>query len=764
MDTYNIDNTTFLQALFGDRWAEVHVCSFKDDPSAIAPDRRGLCWATRYYGPHAAAGGLEDGNQYLDIALFRKEADGSVRRRKALFEKCFLFALDDVEEKIPLDVAQRLPPPTYKLRTSAGSVQWVYRLNPALSPYARFTEYSEGEICNAQDLLIESDLVPSGKDPGMRGVTRLIRLPGGVNTKASRLIDGWMPFKCVLEEWNPENETSLEAIVDSILPGAGANLAAGRAASVTEGQVGVEGHPVLSVVEVLGEKGDGVYDIVCPNVGSHTDGDDSGTAIWTYEDGRAGIKCHHGSCLELTGAGLMAWCAEQPGWAAAREEFTARQAADAFRGMDTVAAGGGNAVPAVSAPVWSSRDDILRNIVTITEGDGGFFNLETLAYIGAAGTINNSYSDLTEGGLAVTWMRAQPNKLKAQGVGWFPSEEPFIWLGNRKLVNTYQAPTIIPVANMDILSEWLIVCNHIYGDYVNLVLDHMAYTLQFPHKKIRWQVLTVGKPRTGKTQSIRPLVEIMGPSCGTVSQDNANETWGDSYARKKVVVFEEVKNDDKSHFNRLKSKLANDEMEFLNIKGQGYLEQMNLYSIYMFTNFDNALQFDSDQDKLLVIRSPDHCLSEDEVYGPLQDKLDGSAEFYSAAYHFLLNRDVSGFRHGRLPVKTEALYAMCKAAQNQGLTALTSALKHNDGPFAEGVTEMKDVKDWLKANGYRLFQDKEISEALQVGGWLKVHGKRKIGGQTSSKRFWIPAAVANNLASKELYDLYVGAKGAVFNV
>ena len=120
----HIDNTAFLQALFGDAWAEVHVCSFRDDPSAIAEARRGICWSTGYYGPWANVGGLPSGNQYFDIATFIKTDEGLVRRRKALFLQCHVFVLDDVEEKLDVEVARRLPKPTWVLRTSSGSYQW----------------------------------------------------------------------------------------------------------------------------------------------------------------------------------------------------------------------------------------------------------------------------------------------------------------------------------------------------------------------------------------------------------------------------------------------------------------------------------------------------------------------------------------------------------------------------------------------------------------------------------------------------------------
>jgi hypothetical protein len=261
--------------------------------------------------------------------------------------------------------------------------------------------------------------------------------------------------------------------------------------------------------------------------------------------------------------------------------------------------------------------------------------------------------------------------------------------------------------------------------------------------------------------SIMPMVKIMGGAAGVVSQDSADAGWGDVFAKKKVIVFEEVFNNDKRHFNRLKSKLSNDEIENLNIKGRGILEQMNLYSIYLFTNHDDALQFDADQDKLLVIRAPTERMGE-EFYANLGRKIDGSAAFVAAAYDFLLKRDVSMFKYGALPHRTEAMYQMCKDSRNEAVTALLSAMKHGELPFKSGVAEMATVKRWLADNKYRLTSDREISRVWTEGGWIKVQGKRKIEGRLISQRFWMPEAAAGAGRAKDLYDYYLKAVGGIW--
>jgi len=763
--SYNhIDNTTFLQALFGNAWEEVHVNSFMDDPSAIANDRRGICWATNHYGPWATAGGLPEGNQYFDIATFYRAEDGTIRRRKALYLKCHVFVLDDVAEKIPEELARLLPPPTWILQTSADSYQWGYKLNPALA--GRFMDYLESEVCNAQDILIGSDLVPSGRDPGMRGVTRLVRLPEGINTKASRLVDGWLPFKCKLTYWNPDAETTLEAII-APFKGEGDSLDMVRNDAVIgdQGQLDVEGHPVLDLLSNLTRVGVGEYKAMCPFTDNHTEIDYSNTdaIIYTKEHGKAAMKCHHGGCADKGLRALMAWSHEQEGFTAAYDLLRANESADQFRqALEASSSGDGgqDMAPVPSHPEWSSGADILANVVTITEGKGGYFNKQSRGFISASKILDATYAHLTDGVLPSTWLRTMHDKLTAQGMGWHPCSQGFIDLNGRRLANSYRPPHIVPVQNDALLEAWLYLCNYIYGKHADLVLDHMAFTLQHPEIKIRWQILTIGAPRTGKTMSLEPLNLIMGDSATVVSKDNSGEAWGDVFARAKVVIYEEI--DHNINFDVLKPRLANSGLEHLNIKGQGYLVQMNLYSMYMFSNKSAALQFESDQDKLLVIQAPTEKLDELTFYKPLGQQIERSAEFLSAAYYHLLNRDVTAFQYFSLPERTEAMYAMCKATRNQAVTALLEAMETASGPFGFGVVKIEEVRKWLSSNTYRMSQNKEIGDAMREGGWDHCHGVRRVGGKVAGHRFWAPVAATENLSSRELFDLYAQATGAPF--
>jgi|GEM_PF-3191704 len=360
----DVTNSEFLQAIFGREFKSALVAAFPDDPGNIEKDRRPICWSAKWF---QAAGDLPPGtNQYFCISTFQPlektvapATDGDVQprvvlkaaRRKSLFKSCRCIVLDDVREKLDVEIAARLPKPSWVLETSEGNEQWGYVL--------KTPETNRHLIDAVFDALIQSDLCPDSKDPGMVGVTRFVRLPSGWNTKSKcRTEEHPEGFKCRLTEWRPGQKVKLSEIVGAL--GApwqsvvtSAQLKTQRAASqeaaggepLTDQEAAA--HPGLQILTMAGllrdRRPDGGFDVVCPWVDGHTGQDDSGTALWPRPDGTAGFRCHHGHCEDRTGAALMAWCQKQPGGKEILQEWRRSHAAAAFQDLSAGQAGDGSA-------------------------------------------------------------------------------------------------------------------------------------------------------------------------------------------------------------------------------------------------------------------------------------------------------------------------------------------------------------------------------------------------------------------------------------
>ena len=295
----SVTNQQFLSGVFGKDYTQAHVTVFKGDPSDIQTQKeRAMAWA----------GGLwcqqyklfqAQGNQYYTISVFSLADDGKARRRKSLFIQTHVIVVDDVGNGGSAKVNPndpRLLPPSFKVMTSPGNEQWGYILETP--------ETNQSYVENLLDGMVSAGLCSDGSDPGMKGVTRYVRLPEGSNNKAKYVEALGAAFQCHLTKWDPTLKYSIEALAATF----GIDLHAVRK-EVGGVSVDDEEHPGLKAYAkaygVKSKLGSGRWDVTCPNVSQHTGGDDSGTAIWTYSDGRLGFKCHHGHCDKFSGGWLM---------------------------------------------------------------------------------------------------------------------------------------------------------------------------------------------------------------------------------------------------------------------------------------------------------------------------------------------------------------------------------------------------------------------------------------------------------------------------
>jgi hypothetical protein len=270
-----ISNIQFLQAIFGKQYQQAHVTSFIEDPSNIPTGSSGRCWAGGAYKDIQL---IPDSNQFYTVSLFKPDEQNKTNRRKANFTACYVIALDDVREKLPIEQVERLPPPSIVLKSSLFSEQWLYLLTEPCTDASK--------IDNLHDGLISNGLAPDGKDPGQKGITRYLRLPEGCNTKAKRIIEngGTAPI-CEVVEWYPDRRYTLKQLAEPFV----VDLDAPRADKRVDGATTVSDHPLLHTDAINIKKGisPGRFDITCPWVNGHTGGADNGSAVFTNTDGTA---------------------------------------------------------------------------------------------------------------------------------------------------------------------------------------------------------------------------------------------------------------------------------------------------------------------------------------------------------------------------------------------------------------------------------------------------------------------------------------------
>jgi hypothetical protein len=329
----------FLSAIFGGSAGDAHVTAFARDPGSDQVRGR---WAGNL-ARRTLHTFRPDENQYYVVSLFDQDyvdqVTGRATRRKHQFRSMHVVVIDDVALGDDLgdgrkvresDVLARLAEPSFRLLTSPANCQFGYILRDPIR------ERAEAEALIEQ--MIAHGLTADGADPGMKGVTRYVRLPAGVNSKAKYITaENPLGFPIRLLAWNPEHRTTPVAIAAawgfdlraavaakteaevhqelpnrevaqldpswaSILPAIDHRHAADFTAADLEMAVvrGTEDDPLLKGLRKLGlikaRCGRGMFEITCPFAHTHTGRADNGTAFMPG----GGIACHHGHCVGRT--------------------------------------------------------------------------------------------------------------------------------------------------------------------------------------------------------------------------------------------------------------------------------------------------------------------------------------------------------------------------------------------------------------------------------------------------------------------------------
>jgi Family of unknown function (DUF5906) len=281
-------------------WSRVEVCSVpvlgQDDTYRAYWNTRPASECLHTFNP--------DWNNYFCVSLM----DTPGVRRKANFVALHVLALDDVGPKIDPDKALKLlGTPTYQLETSPGNQQWGYVLDPPITGLAR----AEALINNTIKAL-----VGNAPDPGMAGVTRLMRLPIGSNTKYTPA------FKCRMVRTNgatrdpADLERDIPVAVQSQIQPAPDPEPFDPFDAAAPGPAPVPGpapgpgpnrrpvEPTLRAMRKLGmvlgnerkaSQGTG-WDVRCPWVHEHTPSTAVDTGTMYFRGG--GFRCWHGHCQD----------------------------------------------------------------------------------------------------------------------------------------------------------------------------------------------------------------------------------------------------------------------------------------------------------------------------------------------------------------------------------------------------------------------------------------------------------------------------------
>ena len=298
-----ISNIDFLNALF-DKTLPNTACtlhSFGGDPSK---DGRwnAMPWLKGTKLPTLSP----FNNNYVCVSMFYPSIENKFYRRKICFASLHCVMIDDLGTKLPMSDLKLKP--SVLIETSPNNFQaWLFLEQPIFS------------LIDAETLIDE--MIRAGisaeADPGMKGVTRVARLPVGANGKAKYHGENNEVWPQVVHEHN----LSLRYTPQEIAIAYGLDLTPKRIApppAPPRNGVDPERAGIINWLKVLGNHiectREGYHEIKCPWVHEHTDKTASGTYYMEPQEMNSfhgGFICHHGHCGERDINDLVGWLRAQ---------------------------------------------------------------------------------------------------------------------------------------------------------------------------------------------------------------------------------------------------------------------------------------------------------------------------------------------------------------------------------------------------------------------------------------------------------------------
>jgi len=657
-----VDAQEFLDTVFAD---------VPEGETVLIAKQRGQGFSNTTHPGRAFESWLNRGKAalYFNIATVRvpdeDDEDDYLRRRSEDCQAVYCMVLDDINEdgcfyKLRKGKEFIGPPikvePSWILETSPGNFQWGYIIDPT-EELSRFSA------------LMDTMADAMYTDGGAKGFNRLMRIPGSVNTKPGR--DN---FKAVIHAWNPDLSFGT---VDDL-------------AQAFDVEIGVvkarERHTKVSAMEVLDlEVDDPVADwmfdnamviddddewltIECPNCDSHTTGDDTarysplgrGGDKWQMQ---RGFKCFHEHCADFD---FLGWVKEHGGPFARRydpipflqQRYTYIQEGRRICDMQSLSRGG---LYDCSLDEFS---DIYAhmNIHMPTPKDKKRYVKVKTAFMEEENTPKVRRYDVI------------PHTLGEKKYAGIIIDEV-----GEKIINTYRPPAHDAKPSEKSLEVFLRHINYLLPDNTDneLFLDWLAFKLQNPRKRSYGVVMvaedTFGVGRSWLGDVLRAVWtsgNVQAVDIGDLTGHGASSGFNDWASGSQVVIIEEAHDsDNQTHFKayeRIKTLVdPRVTMMQINAKYGSKRQERVWFNLLVFSNHADAFNLPRGERRLAVYANPTQKLGEDYYTTLWNTYSNNPEELASAVYKFLIERDVSKFKHST-PPETEAKKLMIERSAAPG--------------------------------------------------------------------------------------------------
>lgn len=355
---------------------------------------------------------------------------------------------------------------------------------------------------------------------------------------------------------------------------------------------------------------------------------------------------------------------------------------------------------------------------------------------------------------------------------YMPGFQPVFEMNGQRIVNIYDertTPSVPDVLDESAIGVMLKHLEWLLDDptHRTLLLDWLAWQVQYPGRKVRWAPLIAGQEGDGKSA----LGELLSACCGVPNVrvvgssqlTSSFNAWAHGAA---VCVLEEVMVPGHNRFeaaNQLKTLVTNDVIE-VHRKGCDPFNAPNTANYLLLTNHDDALPLDRGSRRYFALRTrflTPRELAKAKMADPdyFERLFTTFREHAGSLRGYLLNHQFSAaFRPNDAAPTTKQLQWVIDLSVPDGHREVQDILEEDRTPYVKRLAiSSKHLSEELKRRGCKVY-GRGLSKTLKTLGYTQPD-KARVYVDGERMRVW----VSNDATFRESEDIsdYLSAAGAV---
>lgn len=280
----------------------------------------------------------------------------------------------------------------------------------------------------------------------------------------------------------------------------------------------------------------------------------------------------------------------------------------------------------------------------------------------------------------------------------------------------------------------------------NLILDYLAYNVQFPAEKISWAIVMQGVEGAGKTTIMKLMSRVLGPqNVGPVSATELQDKYTGWAENKKLNFIEEIRLHGQNRYeilDKLKPFISNEDANVRRMNRDSY-EIPNVTNYFMFTNYWDGLPLSSMDRRYYVVATWFQTKAQLKKFQDQNpnyfEKLYGTIREYGEVLRWwMLNRQIGDAFQPKKPAldSTAKLKMRDISEHSEESDAINDVLETSTDPeISDKLLNSDKLKSLLEFEGVSVPYGKGLATLLSKHGFVLI-GRFRMSSSAAPIRFY----------------------------